>query len=303
MCVPLLLEHLHQAASDCCSNLSSLGALDPQGQYDWNVNEGDTNYADLRLLRLAKTLRSVWATPPAAVSKEQAASDKNEHGGAGEHEVALVGGSAAGSSAAGSCSTEIAMDACLSGVVGEDSLWSLLGSCLAAIESQQAGTTKGASGVSSISPALSRLQPLVEAYFVIHAPMAPPAVPGAAAISPQGGPEPLPAPLTSRSRSGGLGDATPGAVEGWIDFAERHRNALNAYLRQVLEPSPSFSPSPQPLVPFPSLFSPSLFHPWILRLARAQCMCHAPGKAFVFAVYLFEHTGLSWCWVNSWEAR
>ena len=199
VCVPLLLEYLQLAASDCSKNLLFLETADPQGKSDALVENEESCYADLRFLRLAKTLRSVWISNPAA--KSRTAED-------------VVGVSQP---------EEICSEATLSSVVGQDSLWNLLSRCLTAIESQHHGLSKTTSSSSSISPALSRLQPLVEAYFVVHSPLQ--LNVAISSSEPSGG--------VARSRSGQLSEGLSSPSDAWIDFAERHRNSLNAYLRQV----------------------------------------------------------------------
>jgi hypothetical protein len=214
VCVPLLLEHLRLAAVDCCKNLSSLDTSDPQGYFNGVVDE-ESSYADLRLLRLAKTLRSVWTASP--ISRGQSASLTD---------ASKLSESGGDSKIEGMLATESA----LSCVVGEEYLWSLLSSCLASIESQNSAAAKTMSSASSISPALSRLQPLVEAYFVVHAPLNPP--------SPSSSPSPGnslvdQAGAAPRIRHGLASEGSSPPSEPWIEFAERHRNSLNAYLRQV----------------------------------------------------------------------
>jgi hypothetical protein len=211
VCVPLLLEHLRSAAVDCCKNLSSLDTSDPQGYYNGAVDE-ESSYADLRLLRLAKTLRSVWIASPISGGQSASQSDASKPSDSG--------GDIKGEG-------KFAADSSLSCVVGEGSLWSLLSSCLASIESHHTAASKSMSSASSIPPALSRLQPLVEAYFVVHAPLSPSNSSSGNATVDQAG-------ASHRGRLGGLaseGSSSPS--EAWIEFAEKHRNSLNAYLRQV----------------------------------------------------------------------
>jgi hypothetical protein len=247
--VPLLLECLRLAAVDCCKNLSSFDAADPQGFCSEVLENDESSYADLRFLRLAKTLRSVWITAPASKgpSFEQNAVEMSDiPSAAGD---SRTGGDSRTSGDTKSTDVTAPTESALSSVVGEDSLWSLLSSCLTTIESQHTALSKATSSTSSISPALSRLQPLVEAYFVVHAPLN--AVSGSGSNSEQPGavyrsrsgsaPEVTSsspaassevAAVMTRGRSGLASEASP-RVEQWIEFAEKHRNALNSYLRQV----------------------------------------------------------------------
>ena len=225
---------------DCCKNLASFDVADPQG-FRGDVQELDEScYADLRFLRLAKTLRSVWMAAPA----DKTQSEDHKSVDMTDTCSPVVGDSK-------SMNTPASTESALSSVVGEDSLWSLLSSCLADIESQHTALSKASSSTSSTSPALSRLQPLVEAYFVVHAPLSLQSsnlpvsgseAPGAArnrsgqasegTISTSAA-NSEPAGGVSRSRSGLACDVATSRVEAWIEFAEKHRNALNAYLRQV----------------------------------------------------------------------
>uniref|UniRef100_A0A7S0M233 HECT-type E3 ubiquitin transferase n=1 Tax=Cryptomonas curvata TaxID=233186 RepID=A0A7S0M233_9CRYP len=229
VCVPLLLEHLRLAAVDCCKNLSSLDTSDPQGYYNGAVDE-ESSYADLRLLRLAKTLRSVWTASPISSGQSASQSDASKPSGSS--------GDIKGEG-------KFATDSTLSCVVGEDSLWSLLSSCLASIESHHTAASKSMSSASSIPPALSRLQPLVEAYFVVHAPLSPPSSSSGNSIVDQ-------ASAAHRGRPGLSLEGSSPPSEPWIEFAEKHRNSLNAYLRQdktLLQSSSTFAG----LVAFPKL--------------------------------------------------
>jgi hypothetical protein len=166
----------------------------------------------LRLLRLAKTLRSVWTASPIISGPPASQSDVSKPSGPSD-DIKIEG--------------KFATDSALSCVVGEDSLWSLLSSCLASIESHHTAASKSLSSASSIPPALSRLQPLVEAYFVVHAPLSPPSSSSGNSTVDQAG-------AAHRGRPGLVPEgSTPS--EPWIEFAEKHRNSLNAYLRQVLK--------------------------------------------------------------------
>jgi hypothetical protein len=200
------------AAVDCCKNLSSLDTSDPQGYYDGAIDE-ESSYADLRLLRLAKTLRSVWIASPISSGQSDSQSDASK--------PSDPGGDIKGEG-------KLASDSSLSSVVGEDSLWSLLSSCLASIEAHHTAASKSMSSASSIPPALSRLQPLVEAYFVVHAPLGPPSASSGNSLVDQAG-------AAHRGRAGLALEGSSPPSEAWIEFAEKHRNSLNAYLRQVSE--------------------------------------------------------------------
>ncbi len=198
-----------------------------------------SSHADLRLLRLAKTLRSIWS-PPRAIRDEA---------------EAQVAGPAGRDGAQGASS--------MSSLVGKEELWNVLSCKLAGLESQLTSGAKPSPTLSSISPALSRLQPLVEAFFLVHAPINSASNPAGPSVSagpagPAGSPGPAgsagparsrtwsesagadagsvesPSSAVSRGRSLGGGDGG-GPVEAWMEFAEKHRKALNAYIRQVVD--------------------------------------------------------------------
>ena len=243
---------------------------------------------DMRLLRLAKTLRALWPI---------------------KHEGAAGGGK----DEASPCMSSQP----LAEVVQLDDLWELLGRCLSHLEKEfeKPGAAASADGGSSggggasasaaagsggtaaagsggtaaraghgdgdaadggggaaqqmtMSPALQRMQPLVEAFLVIKAPdrarEPPPTEPRAAAAHR----EAMDVDKTSGSgaaggAAGGAGSTSPcavmrnasenwgNAVKGFVAFAEEHRQALNLYIRQdkALLHSVAYSP----LVRFPKL--------------------------------------------------
>jgi E3 ubiquitin-protein ligase HUWE1 len=235
-CIKHVIREVHSVAQTAFSTLRKLSEMIAAGDSDPQTGLG---YDDLKLLRLVRTLKTLW--PEKQTDSQTQASD------------------AAGPSSSKKDVLEFEL---LAEAVNQEELWELLGSCLTMLEGVGEASPKAAKPGTALSPGLSRLQPLVEAFLVVNAPDAPPAQAqaqqppqqAASTHSPLASPTAQQQPARTRDSSAdGAASTEPtnAHTDKFVLFAERHRTTINMYIRQdkSLLNSPSFAP----LVRFPKL--------------------------------------------------
>jgi hypothetical protein len=266
-CVKYLIKEVHDVAKTALATLQMVSDMIAGGDPDPQTGLG---YDDLKLLRLVRTLKTLW---PDKASDDMA------------RESNAV--------AASSSKMDVLDHAALADAVNQEELWELLGQCLTVLEGVGDAGPKAAKPGTALSPALSRLQPLVEAFLVVNAPNALPAQPQpqqpqsaqtTSVHTPLTSPTVQQQPARNRDKPDVASptDAASAFNDKFAQFAERHRTTINMYIRQdkSLLHSPSFSP----LVRFPKLldFDNKKFY---FRKFLPPCHIRAtPGKLGVFAV-------------------
>jgi hypothetical protein len=205
-CITHLVAETKAQAEECRGGLEKL--LASSGSLSLDVCLGEH---DVKLLRLAKTLKSLW---PEAGKMAEAESE----GGQGEGQVQGPRPS-------------------LAETLMQEQLWDLVGNVLKDFETP-VPTTASSASPATMSPALSRLQPLVEALLIVKAPVGEKDEGGVEADKEgeregeAAGPGEV-----ARSRSG-VGEEGMDVEKGkgqtpFLAFVEAHRATLNMYIRQV----------------------------------------------------------------------
>ena len=247
-----------------------LGGAVPPAEVAAAIASANLAPHDIKVLRLVRVLRALWpqqhAKPSTGGAETEASDGASVAAGArgpsddkaGPEEESKL---SEGRAITIAVESKLESRTSLGQALANERVWELLGECLSAVESSDVLQKASASAP---SPALSRLQPLIQAFLVVK--LDEDEIPRQAAAAGVSGPMPAPTvpvampcsypgksdgSMEVDSEDGATGDKPPFEPLSFLAFAELHRASLNSLIRQ--DKSLLHSGALAPLVNYPKL--------------------------------------------------